>query len=130
VSHKLNFWSKIEFFIENSNFDRKSQSWSKIKILNENRNFDRKSKFWPKIEILIQNRNFDRKWKFWSKIETLKNNGWVIRCFSPIFNRTARLAIELLGKKSGPSVFSSQIRQLGVKNQIVYTKSDRRIMTG
>jgi len=41
------FWSKIENFVRNRNFDRKSKFWS---------NFGRKSNFWSKIEILVENR--------------------------------------------------------------------------
>ena len=57
ISKNGQFWSKIEIWVKNRNFGRRSKFWSKIEILVKNRNFSQRSKFWSKIEIFVKHRN-------------------------------------------------------------------------
>ena len=57
-------WSKIEFLVNNSNFNPKSQT--EIWILDRNLNFGQKFEFWTEIWILDRNVNFGQKFEFWS----------------------------------------------------------------
>ena len=75
---KSKFWLKIDVFVENRNFRRKSK-------------FSSMFKFWVKIEIFVKNRNFGQKSKFWFISKFCCNIQILLK--NPIFCQTSQSKI-------------------------------------